>query len=80
MQTMNKNSTNIGRSISGSFSGSGSDCCPPVVDQYTWIALLAGIALATYFLRITITTTMFMSKKRRKREDGDMQLILNGEL
>ena len=29
----------------------GSDCCPLVVDPYTWLALIAGIALAAFFLR-----------------------------
>ena len=47
----------------------GGDCCPPVVDQYTWLALIAGIALATYFLRIAITTNIMAGRKRRKRED-----------
>ena len=31
-------------------------CCPPVFDPYTLVALLGGIALATYFLRIVIIT------------------------
>ena len=31
-----------------------SDCCPPVVDPYTLLALLAGIALAAYFLRLAL--------------------------
>ena len=51
-------------------SGYESSCCPPVVDPYTWLALISGIALATYFLRITITTTL-KRKKRRKREEDD---------
>ena len=62
-------------------SGYGDSCCPPVVDPYTWLALIAGIALATYFLRITITTTL-KRKKRRKREGEeeieDIQNILHG--
>ena len=36
--------------------GSG-ECCPPVVDPYTLFALGAGVALATYFLRVLITVT-----------------------
>ena len=32
-------------------SGYGSDCCPPVVDPLTFIALLAFIAAAAYFLQ-----------------------------
>ena len=31
--------------------GYGDMCCPLVVDTLSWIALLAGIALATFFLR-----------------------------
>ena len=27
------------------------NCCPPVVNALAWLALLAGIALATFFLR-----------------------------
>jgi hypothetical protein len=62
-------------------SGYGDSCCPPVVDPYTWLALIAGIGLATYFLRITITTTL-KRKKRRKREGEeeieDIHHVLHG--
>ena len=34
-------------------------CCPPVFDPYTLVALLGGIALAAYFLRLVIVTTTF---------------------
>ena len=51
-------------------------CCPPVVDPYTWIALLTGIALATWFLQMTIVNTMF-SKRRKKRSFDDDGWILN---
>jgi len=47
-------------------------CCPPVVDPYTLLALLVGIALATYFLNVLIAVTMFGGKKRKKREDEDV--------
>jgi len=30
------------------------NCCPPVVNALAWLALLAGIALATFFLRNAI--------------------------
>ena len=36
----------------------GGGCCPPVVDPYTLLALLVGVTLATYFLRVLITVTM----------------------
>ena len=35
------------------------ECCPPVVDPYTYLALLAGVALVTWFLQMTIVMTMF---------------------
>ena len=48
------------RQLSGLF-GSASDgyghCCPSVFDPYTLVALIGGIALATYFLRIVIVTS-----------------------
>ena len=33
------------------------DCCPPVVNVYTFVALVGGVALATYFLRGVVITT-----------------------
>ena len=42
-------------------------CCPVVVDPYTYIALLSGIALVTWFLQMTIVMTTF-SKRRKKRD------------
>ena len=45
--------------IFGSSSESYGHCCPPVFDPYTLVALLGGIALATYFLRLVIITTTF---------------------
>ena len=51
----------------GSFSDSYGHCCPPVFDPYTLVALLGGIALATYFLRLVIVTNMF---GRRSLSDG----------
>ena len=51
MYKMYKNSTMFGAASSGY----GSKCCPLAVDPYsvcyTWIALIGGIALATFFLR-----------------------------
>ena len=35
----------------GASSGSGSDCCPLVIDPLTFIALLGFIGAATYFLQ-----------------------------
>ena len=53
------------RELVGAASSGYGDCCPPVVDPYTLLALLAGIALAAYFLRLA-----FVKKKgRRRRRD-----------
>jgi hypothetical protein len=42
----------------GAASGGHHDgCCPPVVDPYTLLALIAGIALATYFFNVLINVT-----------------------
>ena len=50
--------------------GSHGECCPPVVDPYTFLALIAGISLATWFLQMVIVMTTFvppggMSRFRR---------------
>ena len=48
--------------VDGRLFGSESDhygqCCPPVFDPYTLVALLGGIALATFFLRQVIIVVM----------------------
>merc|ERR1712045_615012 len=54
-----------GSDLLGAFSSGGSDCCPPVVDPLTFIALLGFIAAATYFLQQQIT--MLLGRRRRKR-------------
>ena len=38
-------------------------CCPPVVDSSTWLGVVGGIAVVTFFLRQQIT----MGKRRRRR-------------
>ena len=49
-----------GRQILGSHSGFGhGNCCPLVFNPSTLLALLAGIALATYFLRLVIVVEQF---------------------
>ena len=42
----------------GSESDHYGQCCPPVFDPYTLVALLGGIALATFFLRQVIIVVM----------------------
>jgi hypothetical protein len=46
-------------------SGYGDDCCPPVVDPFTWLALIGGIALATFFLQQAIVKNVMPKKKKR---------------
>ncbi len=54
----------------------GSYCCPPVVDPSTLLALLGGIALATYLLRLALVVKVDMGNMgmggggRRSRELG----------
>ena len=50
--------------LAGSFSDQYGECCPPVLDPYTLLALLGGIALATFFLQQVIVMTTFGRKKR----------------
>ena len=80
------NSTLSGRALSylvdltGSYSsGYGDKCCPPVVDPYTWLALIAGIALATFFLQMAIVNNIPVGgrKKRSYEEWGEEEEIQN---
>ena len=48
-------------------SGGGDDCCPHVVDPLLFVGALAGVAIATYFIRQAITMNI-MRRKRRKRQ------------
>ena len=56
----------------GGFSGGGGheECCPLVVDPLTLLALIAGIAGATFFLNMLITMNIM---RRRRREVGRRQ-------
>ena len=47
------------------------ECCPPVVDPYTYLALLAGIALVTWFLQMTIVMTEFTGGERRFKRSSE---------
>ena len=40
--------------------GEHGECCPPVVDPYTFLAMIAGISLATWFLQMVIVMTTFV--------------------
>ena len=52
-----------GVELYGAASGGYDGCCPPVVDPYTLLALITGIALATYFLNLLISVTMVSISK-----------------
>ena len=54
--------------------GGGSECCPLVVDPYTWLALIGGIALATFFLRQIIIGTTFNGRRRKRSLDSSNSL------
>ena len=61
--------------LAGSFSDQYGECCPPVLDPSTLVALLAGIALATFFLRQVIIMTTFVPP-RKKRSEGTMGMMM----
>merc|ERR1719285_941261 len=46
----------------GAFSSGYGGCCPPVFNPGTLFALISGIALATYFLRLVIVVTEFTKR------------------
>ena len=52
-----------GRDLISSASSGYGHCCPAVFDPYTLVALVGGIALVTYFLRVVIITTVFAGKR-----------------
>jgi hypothetical protein len=54
----------------GSYSGGGGSCCPLVFNPYTLFALIAGIALATYFLRLVVVVQAFPPRRRRRSLGG----------
>ena len=62
--------------LAAAASGGGGTCCPSTVDPYAWLALIGGIALATYFLRVAIVVKMPTGRKRRgvRRENEDPKL------
>ena len=76
LSTLSSLPTNItARSLSASYSSGYGECCPPVVDPYTWLALIGGIALATFFLQMAIVNIIGRKRKRRRRSDDWEELI-----
>merc|ERR1712241_106012 len=51
------------RSLFGSESEGYGHCCPPVFDPSTLLALLVGVALATFFLRLVIINQVFNGRR-----------------
>merc|ERR1719445_748154 len=48
-------------------------CCPPVVASSTWLGVVGGIAVVTFFLRQAIAMNI---GKRRKREANNNDVIV----
>jgi hypothetical protein len=70
-QTNKQANTTSGRALFDSCQGGyGDTCCPLVVDTLSWLALLAGIAVATFLLRNTIIANI-NGKRRRRRREGE---------
>ena len=88
IENFHSNSSLTGRAFAnvkldqiGSYSsGYGDKCCPPVVDPYTWLALIGGIALATFFLQMAIVNIIGKRKKRSAddRKEEKLDEIFNG--
>ena len=68
----------IGDQSFGASSHYGSDCCPPVVDSLTYIALLGFIGAATYFLQFTITMLLMMRRKRSLKSEHLFDFLNSG--
>ena len=66
----------IGDQSFGASSHYGSDCCPPVVDSLTYIALLGFIGAATYFLQFTITMNS-MAERKRSLKSEHLSIFIN---
>ena len=62
----------------GASSHYGSDCCPPVVDSLTYIALLGFIGAATYFLQFTITMLLMRRRKRSLKSEHLFDFLNSG--
>ena len=53
-----------------------SRCCEPVVDNYSFLALMVFIALATYFLQVAITMNL-TGRKKRSAKSGMKNYLLD---
>ncbi len=69
-----------GSDLAGASSGGGEPCCAHVVSPLVFFAILAGLAIVTYFLRQAIT--MNLGRKRRKRSSfsaANLLFVLTGK-
>ena len=55
-----------GRQLVAAASGDDHECCQPVVDSTTWLAVIGGLGVAVFFLRNTIISTL--GRRRRRGE------------
>ena len=68
-----------GGDLAGAASGGGEPCCAHVVSPLVFFAILAGLAIVTYFLRQAITKNL--GRKRRKRSSfsaANLMFVLTG--
>jgi len=57
-------------------SGSGDECCPPVVDSSTWLTVVGGMAVVVWFLRETIIAEIM--GRRRRNIGNKVGILLRG--
>ena len=73
------NDTSSGRALFDSCKGGygyGGQCCPLVVDPLSWLALLAGIAVATFLLQQAIVANIGKRKRRRRDVMGGKRRLI----
>ena len=54
-----------------------SECCEQVIDNYSFLALMIFIGLATYFLQVAITMNLGRRKKRSAAKSGMQNNLLD---
>ena len=58
-------------------------CCPPVVDSSTWLGVVGGMAVVTFFLRMAITMNIMPGRRKRNIQpdyDEHNDVITKGQL
>ena len=61
--------------VAAASGGDDHECCKPVVDSTTWLAVIGGMAVVAYFLRLTIISTLGRKRRRRGLQTG---LLMSG--